>query len=158
MGTNFYLRKKLTLSQNQEIIDDLLYCRYDEIREKLPKDIHIGKRSYGWKFLWDANLFEHFEPNKKSIKEFLKSGQIIDEYGEKFSYDKFINEEVGDRIDNGYDAISWHKDHPEEYNYWFRNLSERERLIFLDKYNLDINQYGEFYIDELRFTVSQDFS
>lgn len=157
MGTNFYLRRRLTLKEKLEIHEDLEFGRYDEVREKLPEDIHIGKRSAGWKFLWDAQNFKHFKPNEKSLHEFLKSGEIIDEYGQKFTYQQFFEEEISGFLDKGHDAESYVKTHPDEplnphYYYTQDDISK-----YREKFGLDVNYYGEFYIGKYRFTYSVDF-
>ena len=53
MGTNFYLRRPLPEEQKYKITELLKEDNYNEIEKILEysKEIHIGKRSYGWKFL-----------------------------------------------------------------------------------------------------------
>lgn len=109
MGTNFYLRHKLSQEEKQKVKQLIDADKYEELRELLPEDIHIGKRSYGWKFLWDAHYFKHFKPTKESLFEWLKSGQIIDEYGELFTFDEFINDEV---VYEGFDLDAYYNSNP----------------------------------------------
>lgn len=157
MGTNFFLVKPLSIEEKQEIIDDIVKDKYDSVRDRLPKEIHIGKRSGGWKFLWNANQFKYFEPNKESILEFLRSGNIYDEYGEFFTYDQFIEEEIGYYLDHGFDAKSYEeKNNNREFSNHYSYMS-RERDMIREK-NLDVNEQGEFYIDNLRFTICDEFS
>ena len=78
MGTNFYLRQKLSQEQRKEIDKALDDGDFTKVGELLPKDIHIGKRSGGWKFHWDHNYFQYYKPSKESLIEWLKSGQIVD--------------------------------------------------------------------------------
>lgn len=72
MGTNFYhLKRKLKEGEDHD------------------KGLHIGKRSCGWVFHFEA----HNEPFLKSFsdyKEFLKKGYIYDEYDRLIPYDDFI--------------------------------------------------------------------
>ena len=149
MGTNFYIKKYMTPEQKKEVIDAINNDQYDEARDIMNevKDIHIGKRSAGWKFLWDANEFKYFEPTKESLIEWLKSGQIIDEYDQEFTFDEFWNDCLNGFWD-GYDAITYEKDHPER-NYWRKNISQF--------YGIPVTK-DEFYIDNLRFSVSTDFA
>ena len=72
MGTNYYVAKNLC-----ECCD-----RYDE-------EYHIGKSSYGWAFSFHGYRAERLV-SWRAWKEFLKNKIIIDEYGEKTSYEKFI--------------------------------------------------------------------
>lgn len=149
MGTNFYIKKYMTPEQKKEVIDAINNDQYDEARDIMNevKDIHIGKRSAGWKFLWDANEFKYFEPTKESLIEWLKSGQIIDEYNQEFTFDEFWNDCLNGFWD-GYDAITYEKDHP-KISYWRKNISQF--------YGIPVT-LGEFYIDDLRFSVSTDFA
>lgn len=50
--------------------------------------IHLGKKSYGWNFGINANGFKYFN-NKKTFQEFIRTGEIINEYGEKLSVQQF---------------------------------------------------------------------
>lgn len=160
MGTNFYLKRKLNEKQKADIkklID--LDRNYDEIVDKLYDchPIHIGKRSCGWRFLWDCHYFKYFEPTVESITEFLKSGQIIDEYNREFTYDEFINEEIGKTMIDGYILADYYKE-PENRSYiWY---APKDELKKFEKYKdkIVIDPYGEFDIGDMRFTISEDFS
>lgn len=72
MGTNFYLHKLPTKERKQQIknaidsndfklIKSLVYDTYDkyEVIGGNPTGgvIHLGKRSGGWKFLWNPNVY-----------------------------------------------------------------------------------------------------
>ena len=120
MGTNFYLRKKLTSEESREIfkfikskyeefdsqvikniygidyaLDDFTY-EVKEFARQYINEIHIGKRSFGWQFLWDYHKGRYFEANLESIKKFLSNPEyeIIDEYDKAFTLDQFLNEEL----------------------------------------------------------------
>ena len=152
MGTNFYIKKRLSQKKKNELIRYIQTDHYDKVVDELPKSIHIGKRSYGWKFLWDANEFKYFKPTKESLERFLKSGLIFDEYGRQFSYEEFIENEVGKSLDQGYDAESYDKDHPNESSdFW----AYREYTIshFRNHFGLKVNNSGEFYISKYRFSL-----
>ena len=158
MGTNFYLRRKLSQEEKQHIIDNVNNSNWEEVRECLPEDIHIGKRSGGWKFLWDAHYFKYYEPTKPALMEWLKSGEIIDEYGQKFTFDQFINDELDGFLEEGWDIESYYEDHPKEKYHWFDFASRINDFIRkCPDLKVPINKYGEFYIANLRFTVSEDF-
>lgn len=51
--------------------------------------IHIGKRSSGWKFLWNFQDGKYFT-NKEELLKFIRLGRIVDEYGELQDTEEFI--------------------------------------------------------------------
>lgn len=72
--------------------------------------IHIGKRSGGWKFLFNHNNWKYYDYTKCSIIKFLKSCHIIrNEYGDILSVKKFWDEYVEDFKD-GFDGQSYYED------------------------------------------------
>ena len=154
MGTNFYLRRNLSNDQKELLKQYIDQDEYDKIRDNLPEDIHIGKRSYGWKFLWNANKFQYFKPNIESLHEFLKSGDIYDEYGEKYTFDQFINDELKNCIDTGNDMESYCKQE-KCANVYPECAGACDD--FTQRYGITPNIYGEFYIDKYRFTIWDDF-
>lgn len=107
MGTNFYailpikkrttnklreLADKLDVSQNINI-DNELHNIQEELKDH---EIHLGKRSFGWAFLWDHNNLKYYEPTLESIKKFIDDNnvKIVDEYDKEFTWDEFINDEI----------------------------------------------------------------
>ena len=152
MGTNFYVKVKLTSKQKDEIRHYLLEDRYDIIRALLDeaKDIHIGKHSYGWKFLWNVNNFKYFGESKKEMFDWLKDKDIIDEYDKHYTFDQFIKRI---RITEGYDLESHYKDNPDSYS----DFSYYTIPIEFPSKGLNINQFCEFYLDDCRCTCYTDF-
>lgn len=150
MGTNFYYKipiQKRTVKELREMITE--DPDYDNIRECLDEleknhNIHLGKRSYGWQFLWDFHNGKFYGANLRSIKNFLETGggYIINEYGEKFTIEQFFGDEIKDCLykDKSHcDAYSYHAAHPEEPLYY--TISDHE-----------------FSNDNLRFSKDEDFS
>ena len=45
-------------------------------------NVHLGKRSSGWKFCWNFHENKYYS-NKDELIEFILSGRIVDEYGEE---------------------------------------------------------------------------
>ena len=107
MGTNFYailpikkrttnklreLADKLDASQNINIDNEL----HNIQKELKDHEIHLGKRSFGWAFLWDHNNLKYYEPTLESIKKFIddNNAKIVDEYDREFTWDEFINDEI----------------------------------------------------------------
>lgn len=86
--------KKAAQDKNIELIK--------EINEKLKEDekentIHIGKRSGGWKFLFNHNNWKYYDYTQKSINEFLQSCyKLENEYGDEISIEQFWKEYVED--------------------------------------------------------------
>lgn len=73
-----------------------LHSKYNEmILDIIPERVHLGKRSHGWQFLWDYHDGRYFKANLESIMEYLKDKIIVDEYGEVFSLDQFLDDEIG---------------------------------------------------------------
>lgn len=115
MGTNFYCRK-INRKHRKMFSDDLnelsQYITYNidnieldlvekvkefiESNSDLEEEIHLGKRSYGWQFLWDYHNGKYFKPNLESIKNFLSQDDITiyNEYGEHFTVDQLFNDEL----------------------------------------------------------------
>ena len=158
MGTNFYLRKKLSAKEKEIAKQYIEEDNYEELKNLIPEDIHIGKRSGGWKFLWDAHFFRYYKPNKQALFDWLKSGQIIDEYGNEFTFKEFWNTEIRHFLYDGYDIESYYDDNPDEYRLYASMNDISDFTVICPKCKNIINEYGEFYIDDLRFTVSEDFS
>lgn len=161
MGTNFYIRKRLNSREKRQLFEYIRVNDFDKLVNSLPEKIHLGKRSCGWKFLWDANNFKYFKPTKESFESFLRSGIIIDEYGEVFDYDKFMYDELDGFLDKGYDSESYDNDHPElvskDLDYW-KTYHRDDIQEFIKKHGVNVNDSGEFYIDIYRFSIFTDFS
>lgn len=157
MGTNYFIKRKLSDKQKQIIIDKLMKDEYEDVHFMLPENIHIGKRSSGWKFLWDVHEFKYFNPTKESIFDFLKSGTIIDEYRQEVSFDDFINNVIVSKFVDSWDAASYHKEHPDDL--YMGQIFGNSINEFQERFpNLNVNKYGEFYIDDFRCTYAEDFS
>lgn len=147
MGTNFYARiipKEEDIKRVHRIIDDYLTGNTLEIDDDILKDtvqkIHLGKRSSGWQFLWQANP-KYYQDNLESIKEFLSRDDVIiyNEYEERFTLEKFLDKEIGYCLYND----------PE----YFMNGRQ-----YAKKHNESFDDFGEWTTEDgLRF-VKGDFS
>ena len=160
MGTNFYLRQRLSQEQRKEIDKALDDGDFDKARELLPKDIHIGKRSGGWKFHWDHNYFQYYKPSKESLIEWLKSGKIVDEYGDEFTFDQFWNEEIDNFLYEGYDMASFAKKYPHESRGWWDMEGRKQELLRRcpELNDVEFSDQGDFYIDNLRYSVLTQYT
>lgn len=157
MGTNFYLKKKLSSNLKEQVKEFLDNDDYESIKDILDsvEPIHIGKRSYGWKFLWDVNNFNYYKPVEKEVYEWLKnSGEIVDEYGNKYDFEDFIQSIPFD----GCDIEEYYKEHPTVHHFTY---SSYDIARFIRNCGISdipyINSFGEFYIGKLRCTIANDF-
>ena len=100
--------------------------------------VHLGKRSGGWKFLWNWNKQKYYK-SKEELLDFVRSGRIVDEYGEEISAEEFIEMALSWGQEDGWDSESYHRDNPDSRSIWS-------------------NEKHEEYIDGLRVSTSTDFS
>lgn len=117
MGTNFYCRKidrkyRKIFSKDLSALNEYILLNINNpkinLLEKVnkfisdyydfEKEIHLGKRSYRWQFLWDYHNGKYFNPNLDSIKEFLSQDDIIiyDEYENFYEVEQLFNDELSD--------------------------------------------------------------
>ena len=113
MGTNYYrvptheemLNRQQTLIQQVTSMDMSIENLEREMKYISPtKDwewfspwemfiegtnIHLGKRSSGWKFCWNFHK-EKYYTNKEELLSFIRSGRVVDEYGEEQDINGFI--------------------------------------------------------------------
>jgi hypothetical protein len=146
--------------------------------------VHLGKRSDGWKFLWNPNVSVirkgHLEDSptgrryipdpsipkylypltKKGLKSFIDREDVLiyDEYDElqdKEEFWKMALEWGYEKDDIGWDADSYYKDHPMEHGY----LAGGELIDLLTAKGYKLSRYNsDFYSDGLRFATSIEFS
>lgn len=170
MGTNYYRIKPITEEQRQELhqkLDNVLDNRcakwdLEEALEAIEKEhqTHICKSSCGWQVCFDHNWGEFYQPNRKSLEEFLseEGTYIEDEYGERISYDEFWDmvEKHNSNPKNKWTAGSYRKYEESRGNYFksyvYDSIKECERLLGIECSEED------FTVDGLRFSVYSDFS
>jgi hypothetical protein len=101
-------------------------------------NIHLGKRSGGWKFIWDWNNGKYYK-TKEELFEFIRNGRVVDEYGQQIDVEEFITMALDWGKEDGWDSETYYKEHPERITPW---SSEKH----------------EEYIDGLRVSTCTDFS
>jgi len=132
MGTNFYLKRIPKASEYEAMQEALtnkeLHKLQDQVQHALQK-YHIGKRSKGWAFLFQAKTPPHeydkegmskvpWEMNLESLKTFVNDSEnyeILDEYGHTFTPQEFWDNEVSETLlinENHIDIRTWNKLHP----------------------------------------------
>ena len=153
MGTNFYCRKidrkhRKMFSKDLSALNEHISLNIDNPEVNLleevnrfisdyrdfEKEIHLGKRSYGWQFLWDYHDGKYFNSNLDSIKEFLSQDDIIiyDEYGNFYEVEQLFNDELA--------------------NCLYKDATHNDGMD---------GEYSEYYFkseDGLRFSKFEDFS
>jgi hypothetical protein len=104
--------------------------------------VHLGKRSGGWKFCWNFHDNEYYS-NKKELLKFIRSGRVVDEYGEEIDPEEFIKMalEWGEP-----DGATFNAKYEEEYQKKYPN------------YRPHGPKYYDRIVDGLRVSSSTDFS
>ena len=191
MGTNFYARiipkeedkQKLidAINNNQyDIIENLaseLYGRRDDY-SGIGNEIHLGKRSGGWKFLWNPNVIKVWDSEacdyaynyvypltKEGITNFVMRKDVIitDEYGETFSAEDFLEMAFSWGEPDGYTGKTYEESHKEESgyrNYYWSKKYQRSMHSENDEMWFDLGyivEYYDFESDGLRFATSINF-
>ena len=158
MGTNYYRipsvsemeeRKKVLIQRVMDL--DLtpinIECGFNEpIDDQWGREspwgifidgtnIHLGKRSMGWKFLWNFHNNKYYH-NLESLLEFINSGRVVNEYGEELPIHEFVEMALTWGGVDGYDLETYYKAHPPQ------------RPVFAKP---------ERYVEGLRISDSVDF-
>ena len=126
MGTNFYARILPKEDEKNELINKIVNNKFDEIEDlaselygnrneytRKGNVIHLGKRSAGWKFLWNPNVTKYYDGyidpetkeyvsvvkydyvyplTKQGITEFVMREDVVitDEYGDQQDPKEFL--------------------------------------------------------------------
>lgn len=166
MGTNYYRIpqasemderkfKLLEKIKNLDLSPSNIECGFDEpIDDQWGREspwsifisgtnIHLGKRSGGWKFCWNFHSNKYYS-NKEELLSFIRSGRVVDEYGEEQDVEEFINM-----------ALEWGQPNGLVVNEEYRN---KERMSGRGTFWLDNNKYDDLIIDGLRVSTSTEFS
>lgn len=98
--------------------------------------VHLGKRSWGWKFMWNFHNNKYYS-DKKSLLYFIRGGRVFDEYGDEMDPDEFIRMALEWGQPDGWDTETYYKVNPRGY---------------------DFSRFYDRYVDGLRISSSTDFS
>ena len=127
MGTNYYWRPLVTEEEREKILEkvknsktiqEIKYFIYYDLSNGEKSEIHIGKSSHGWQFLFNLGIrnYTHGQSLKKEdIDKWFRSGVIFDEYGDEISVDDFWALVDYKKDDMDYDEYD--KKYPEEAHY-----------------------------------------
>ncbi len=138
MGTNYYVTQKVTENEAKYYKELAEKEQWDKLKIELQDtdQIHIGKSSFGWKFCFDHNDWKYFNEDKQEVIAFINSCNIVDEYGDEVSHEKFWKM-VDDKSD-GLDMESYYEKNPNEKVSWLG--------------------VSDLYVEDLRFSSSTGFS
>lgn len=155
MGTNYYAVRIMDENDKEtakKMIDNDEYEDLKDLIETKYKKVHIGKSSYGWKFLFNWNKGKFYEPIKSSINDFLMRHRIVDEYGQEIALEAFW-----DMVEMKQDGMDNEK-YYEECEKGKRDIILCGEMYFDDKIKKYNPKFYEFYSDGLRFSSVTDFS
>lgn len=199
MATNYYARIIPTKEKKEELKSLIDNDKFDEAEElfselygkpsfdgeKLTYGIvHLGKRSVGWKFLWNSNLFEKrnghrdndsgewiTEPSeqvtvygaldKKHIKSFINREDviIINEYKKPIDKEEFWNMAINWCKDDGLDMDDYNRMEDKSFHYDMPSQASFIQSLISQGCDYKLSRCGnEFYSDGLRFCSTNEFS
>jgi hypothetical protein len=105
-------------------------------------NIHLVKRSGGWKFCWNFHK-NKFYSNKEELLNFIRSGRVVDEYGEEWNVEDFITM-----------VLEWGEPDGLVVNEEYRR---KERNKGHGSFWLDSEKHDDLIIDGLRVSSATDF-
>lgn len=168
MGTNYYIHKhipEVIIKELKDLVNEDNI--YDGTLQKALEDyqeIHIGKSSAGWQFLFNHNDCKYYEKTQKSIDKFLRKtiaegGKFVDEYGTEISVDAFW--EMVKAKEHDMDLASYRRYEEEKWEDYQKNPENYADAFFKPSKPLpyDLNHPETFSRDEwnLRFSDSTEF-
>ena len=198
MGTNFYARIIPSKSRKEKLKKMIDEDRFDDIKDEMADmygssdqwnenhgEIHLGKRSAGWKFLFNPNYERYYPLTKKGLMDFLKRDDVIiyteyfsfrkdDEYSEYryvddpdsanrkeylWTAEQFMNMATKWGYPNDWDGESYEKYEKERNSSYngYERFGDREREEFWIKRGYNPSYYN-FYNDGLRWSTCCEFS
>ena len=199
MGTNFYARIIPKEEDKQKLIDFIKYNHFNVIEDlaselygrrneytRRGNVIHLGKRSGGWKFLWNSNVIRYadgyldenkqyvpvykydyvYPLTKQGITDFCNREDVIitDEYGEQYTPEDFLEMAFSWGQPDGYTGKTYEESHKGETgyrNYYWSEKYQRGMHTKDDEMWFDLGYIVEYYnfeSDGLRFATSINFS
>lgn len=171
MGTNYYRMKTISKEDREKLhkkLDEVLdvrgrdYILTEELEEiKNKSEVHICKSSCGWQVNFDHNWGKYYQPNRKSLEEFLSEPDtwIEDEYGERISYDdfwKFVKEH-NENPRNRWTSKSY-REYERKNGRWYRPYCTYDMEKCKMMFGIDCGKETDFEVDGLRFAVFSNFS
>lgn len=158
------MRRIPTEDDTQKIIELTKKAMFNKLQEyvaEMNKEIHIGKRSGGWKFLFNHQNGKYFDPqHQESLKAWLNDPhyKIVDEYGDEFTFEEFwqMARDWDSDPNNNWDGEAYAKYEREHGNCYDMTscISEAEQT-----YNMFGVRplYHDFWLDGLRYSTLTEF-
>ena len=166
----------------QQLTDEM-YGRLERNfdNELIGGEVHLGKASGGWKFLWNPNVYVvrngHMEEvngsrryisdpdtplylyplTKQGLHDFIFRDDILiyDEYEELQDKEEFWQMALSHGQENGWDAAGYEKEYPKHV---YPVTGELTDLLKAEGYQFTSISNSDFYSDGLRFAGYTDFS
>lgn len=104
-------------------------------------NVHLGKRSSGWKFCWNFHENKYYS-NKEELFSFIRSGRVVDEYGEEINVEEFIKM-----------ALEWGQPDGLIVNEEYR---KKKRMDGMGDFFLDA-MHDDKIVDGLRVSAAKEF-
>lgn len=201
MGTNYYARIIPKEEEKNQLINSIVNNKFNEIEDlaselygkrneytRKGNVIHLGKRSCGWKFLWNPNVIKYHDGymdpetkdyvdvikydyvyplTKQGITEFVMREDVIiyDEYNERQDPKEFLDMAFSWGQPNGWTGKTYEEDPKNELshyrNYYWSKKYQRGMHTENDEMWFDLGyivEYYDFEADGLRFSTSINFS
>jgi hypothetical protein len=114
---------------------------WDEFIDEIK--IHLGQRASGWKFLWNFND-DKFYSNKEQLLTFIRSGRVVDEYGELQHTEEFIRM-----------ALEWGQPDGKVLN---KDYFDEQEKLCRHKTMFSLKEYYDKEVDGLRVSKHTEFS
>ena len=111
MSTNYYAIRKIDSELETKLISLIKSGDVEAVRELLPERVHIGKKSAGWKYIFNHNDWRLFSKTRESINDYLSLCNLFDEYKEPITLEEFwkIAEPKSDECDAAEYLDNWDK-------------------------------------------------
>lgn len=127
MGTNYYWRPLITEEEREKLLEKTKNVKtlqeiedfiYNDILKERESEVHIGKSSCGWQFLFHLGIRKYTcgqSLKKEDIDKWFRSGIIVDEYGDEISVDDFWT--LVDTKKDAMDYDQYYKKNPKDTYY-----------------------------------------
>ena len=127
MGTNYYWRPLITEEEREKLLEKTKNVKtlqeikdfiYNDILKERESEVHIGKSSCGWQFLFHLGIRKYTcgqSLKKEDIDKWFRSGIIVDEYGDEISVDDFWT--LVDTKKDAMDYGQYYKKNPKDAYY-----------------------------------------
>lgn len=202
MSTNYYARIIPTMERKKELKEAIDSNDFTLIKELVQNtysrptnyeninngEIHLGKRSSGWKFLWNPNWYKvrkghseqvekhgvttykwiddgydinkYYDLTKQAIIDFINRDDILiyDEYDEQQDKKEFIEMAFNWGIDD-WDSDSYNEYERQQNPMYQSHIYRNEYTDFLEEQGFKLSQSKtDFSSDGLRFASCTEFS